>query len=304
MSKTSLSLIRPTVQSQSLNAAVEAFMQDAQARNLTPKSITYYSQQLGAFAEYCATQGCTALPGLTADLLRSYIIGMQQRRLKGTSQHTAMRAVRAFLNWCVREGLLAASPMMRVTMPRQERDILPALSVTDVATLLEACQSSRDKAIILCLLDSGMRATEFCGLNVADYDKRTGSVVVRHGKGRKQRVTFFGPRARAELARYLFSRGRVVGEDPLFVSDKRGTRLTVSGLDSFFDRLGQRSGIHATPHALRRTCATFCHRSGWSLEAIRRLLGHSDFSVLRRYLDLDTGDIADAHRSAPPSGLL
>lgn len=106
------------------------------------------------------------------------------------------------------------------------------------------------------------------------------------------------------VTRYLFTRGRVVGEDPLFISDKRGTRLTVSGLDSFFDRLGLRAGIHATPHALRRTCATFCHRSGWSLEAIRRLLGHSDFSVLRRYLDLDTGDIADAHRSAPPSGLL
>jgi integrase len=52
----------------------------------------------------------------------------------------------------------------------QERDILPALSVTDVAMLLTACGSSRDRAIILCLLDSGMRAAEFCALDVADYD--------------------------------------------------------------------------------------------------------------------------------------
>jgi integrase/recombinase XerD len=88
------------------------------------------------------------------------------------------------------------------------------------------------------------------------------------------------------------------------VSDKTSERLTSSGLLQVFKRLGRATGIHVSPHALRRTCALWCHRAGWTLEAIRRLLGHSDFKVLQRYLDLDTDDIRAAHDAAPPSGRL
>jgi site-specific recombinase XerD len=157
---------------------------------------------------------------------------------------------------------------------------------------------------VLCLLDSGLRASEFVALNVSDYNRRSGEVMVRQGKGRKGRVSFFGPRARAELQRYLFSRGKYRDGDPLFLSERGYRRLGVSGREKVLNRLGALAAVHVTPHSLRRTTATWAHRDGWSLESIRRLLGHSDFTVLRRYLALDSEDIADAHRNAPPSGRL
>ncbi len=193
--------------------------------------------------------------------------------------------------------------MTNVQMPKVERDLLPALDVSDVEDLLSACESIRDRAIILCLLDSGCRAAEFVNLDIKDFNRRSGEVTVRLGKGKKSRMTFFGPRARKELMRYLY--GRTYTEDaPLFITERGNRRLTGSGLIQIFKRLGHATGIHVSPHALRRTCALWCHRKGWRLTEIQRLLGHSDLSVLLRYLDLDSTDVQTAFEGAPPSSLL
>jgi integrase/recombinase XerD len=91
----------------------------------------------------------------------------------------------------------------------------------------------------------------------------------------------------------------------LWISERSNTvdgeRLTVSGLQQTLKRLGELAGVHATPHAFRRTCALLCHRAGWRITEIQKLLGHSDLSVLRRYLDLDAEDIQAAHARYSPS---
>ncbi len=112
-----------------------------------------------------------------------------------------------------------------------------------------------------------------------------------------------GDAARKELMRYLYGR-TYTEESPLFVTERGNQRLTVSGLAQVLKRLGHATGIHVSPHALRRTCALWCHRKGWRLTEIQRLLGHSDLSVLLRYLDLDSGDVQTAFAGAPPTSLL
>lgn len=78
----------------------------------------------------------------------------------------------------------------------------------------------------------------------------------------------------------------------------------LSALEQILRRLGHNTGVHITPHALRRTCALWCHRSGWRLTEIQRLLGHSDLTVLLRYLDLDDSDVGNVFGKAPPTALL
>ena len=296
----SLTLVRSAPENLTLSDALESFVADAQARRLTDKTVAYYRFELSRFVAFCDR---TALAEIDGPLIRRYLTTLTKRGLKGSTVHAAARALRAWFRWCVRESLLSDDPMRNVQMPKVERPILPALSVADVETLLAACESVRDRAIILCLLDSGCRAQEFVNLNIADVNKRTGEVTVRLGKGKKSRVTFFGPRSRKELMRYLY--GRTVPDSaPLFVSDRGNHRLTVSGLAQILKRLGQVTGIHVSPHALRRTCALWCHRKGWRLTEIQRLLGHSDLTVLLRYLDLDSEDVHEAFEKAPPSGML
>ena len=286
-----------------LRAVLDSFLLDAQARNLTPKTQAFYRNELEQFLAFAHVLA-TDLNGVTPDIIRQYLVYLQTRR-KGSSQHAAARALRAWLNWCVQQDLLKVSPCARVKMPKQERPLLPAFDLADVHDLLEAANTARDRAILLCLLDSGCRAAEFVALNIGDVDLKSGAVHVRHGKGHKERTVFFGPRARRELHRYLVSRSRYAATDALWLSEHDQQRLTVSGLGQLLRRLGLAAHVpHCAPHAFRRTCALWCHRAGWRVTEIQQLLGHSDLTTLRRYLDLDAADVQAAHQAHPPSALL
>ena len=97
------------------------------------------------------------------------------------------------------------------------------------------------------------------------------------------------------------SRGKVKPDAPLFASEHAGQHLTPSGLRQILQRIGQNAGVgHCTPHTFRRTCALWCHRNGWRLTEIQRLLGHSDLTVLRQYLDLNDSDVHIAHQERGP----
>lgn len=280
-----------------LHLAFDAFLLDAEARRLTLQTLRFYRQQLEPFLAFLLEQGVSKPEGITAPHIRSYLVGLQRRGLADASQHAAARSIRAFCNFMVKEDLLAASPMRKVQMPRQEKVILPAFEPDDVKRLLAACKINRDVAIVLCLLDTGCRAAEFIGLDVGDVDMKTGTVKVRLGKGRKQRLTFLGARTRKALLKYLIERGSPRPEEPLWLSHKTGDRITDAGLRLLCRRLGQAAGVaHCHPHTFRRTFALWSLRSGMNIYALQQLMGHSDLQILRRYLALVDEDLKEAHR--------
>jgi len=131
---------------------------------------------------------------------------------------------------------------------------------------------------------------------VGDVDTRTGACVVRQGKGRKDRITYIGAKAKRALFKYLDSRSIQTAE-PLFVTPS-GERLTVDGVQSMLMRLGARAQVaHCHPHTFRRTFALWSLRAGMDIFSLQKLMGHSDLSILRRYLALVEADLADAHRA-------
>ena len=96
-------------------------------------------------------------------------------------------------------------------MPKVDKRILPAFTEAEVKQLLAACSGSRDKAIVLFLLDTGCRASEFIGLNGGDVDLKDGTARIRQGKGRKDRVVYLGSRTRRAMLRYYLDRGGAPG---------------------------------------------------------------------------------------------
>ncbi len=76
-----------------------------------------------------------------------------------------------------------------------------------------------------------------------------------------------------------------------------GARYTVDGVQSMLARLGERAGVaHCHPHTFRRTFALWSLRAGMNIYALQRLMGHTDLTMLRRYLALVETDLAQAHR--------
>jgi integrase/recombinase XerC len=287
---------------------LDAFLLDQEASHHTVATREFYSYTIGPFITYLSEQGIEALDAITPTHIRGYLISLEKRGCKDTTQHDHARGIKAWLNWLVTEGELSASPMAKVKMPKREGKILPALTPDELRILLDACPKTaiglRDKAILLGLLDSGLRASEFTALSIGSMDTKTGLCKV-HGKGHKERVVRFGARTRLALSRYLATRVEARPGDPLWTAydwrgEPTGERLTRGGLRMMLLKLEKATGIHATPHEFRRTFCLWSLRQGMDLFSLQRLTGHADIAILRQYLALAESDAQVAHEKYGP----
>jgi len=281
-------------------AALTAFLLDCEARRLSPRTLGFYRQELEPFLAWLAARGVKLLGGIDAPAIRAYLVALQDRGLRPVSQHAAARSIRAWLNFCVREELLDLSPMRNVQMPKRGSEILPAFTREDVDAMLRACQDSaypeRDAALVLVMLDSGLRAAELLALDWPDVNLTTGAVMVRAGKGAKDRTVFMGAHTRKAVVKYRMTLTDAHPSGAVFVTLDSGTRLKYAGLKQLLRRLGQRAGVsHCTPHTFRRTFALESLRAGMNLVTLAAIMGHADLAMLRRYLALVEHDLADAH---------
>ena len=282
---------------------MSTFIRARQAEGLSTHTLAYYRQDLKNFSEWCDSQFVRQVEEITADHLRMFLLRLKETGHNPGGVHGHFRAVRAFLNWyeieCEPEDW--RNPVKRIKPPKVSDEPLEAVPLADVEKLYRATSgrfAARDRAIILTLTDSGLRAAELLGLNVEDIDSFTGEIRVRCGKGRKSRTTFCGKRARRCLRSWLKARGAQPGA--LFVTDEE-SRLSYGGLRQVIERLASRAGIERPSiHAFRRTFAISFLRNGGDLLTLSRLLGHSGLSLLARYAKQNTDDLARSHGEHSP----
>jgi len=255
---------------------------------------------LGKFVTWCTeNRNVATVDAITAAVVRAYLVHEQGRGLSPWTVHGAARAIRAFLRFCADDGLIDAAP--KFSMPKLPKETLPAFDPADVARLLDACEVTRDKLIVLTLLDTGLRAAELVALDGRDIDPATGAVNVRQGKGRKDRTVYLGTRTRRELARYWREVGKPLDHAPVWASLSTGQRLTASGLRQLLQRMGERANVpNVHPHRFRRTFALLCLRAGMDVFVLARLMGHADIAILRPYLAIARQDLKAAHAQHSP----
>ena len=276
--------------------ALEAFLLDGQARSLSPRTLKFYREQLNWFFQYTGTAGVDTLADITPHLIRSYLVHLCEQKWVPASQHAAARAIRAFLSFCVADEWLDASPMRRVRMPKVVENILPAFELDDITRLVASVDTQRDRAILLCLLDSGCRAGEFLAWDVGDVNITSGTVRVRKTKNGKERTVFVGSRARRELLK-LYRDQSMAPESPVWRNHNDGRRLGISGLQIMLRKTGEKAGVHpCNPHRFRRTFALSALRNGMNVIVLQKIMGHSDLTTLRRYRAVVDSDLQDAHQ--------
>lgn len=263
------------------------------------RTLETYGRIGRAFAQFAAQQGATALAEVTPALLRQYLAAMRARGCRPHTVRQHYRTLKAWLRWCVREELLPYDPTRRVEPPSAPVSVRWTPSVAELKQLAAAAKPRpRDYAMLLVLLDTGMRISECMQLTVGDAGRDR--VVVR-GKGGRVRVVFFSPRTRWALRRYRATLGALDDAEPLWRCQRTGAPLSMAGALESLQRLGERVlGRHLGAHALRRAFATCAIRNGCDLETLRRLLGHTSLAVLQHYAALTDADLQHAHRQATP----
>ena len=192
-------------------------------------------------------------------------------------------------------SLLDSRALRAPRVPRVEVDPPPtrALSREELRAVereTDRLASSRDRAIMVLLLRTGLRIGELADLDVADLrlTQRTGELVVRHGKGDRRRVVPLSRSARAALRAWLTDGARHPSrpareEEPLWLS-RTGARLSVRSLSKLVSTVLASAGIDESAHALRHTLATRLVRDhGRDLALVADVLGHADVKTTRRY---------------------
>jgi integrase/recombinase XerC len=237
----------------------------------------------------------------------------------GESRASAARklaAIRTFLRYLKREGLIESDPGLLVATPKREEHIPRHLEVDEMARLLETPDTTgalgrRDRAILELLYASGLRLSELVGLDLEDVN--LGSRLVRvMGKGRKERLVPFNQSATSAIRAWLPDRdalrkdlprtaSRRVHEDPLFVN-YRGTRLSSRHVHRLVRHhvasCSMRFGI--SPHAIRHSFATHLLEAGADLRVIQELLGHVRLSTTQRYTHVNAAQLMEVYRRAHP----
>lgn len=178
-------------------------------------------------------------------------------------------------------------------LPRPRCERVPrTLGEEEVCVLLSTAQGPRERAILEVLYGTGLRPSELCRLGLRDLDLSRGELVVRQGKGKKDRVVVFGERVREALLVYLREK-RAPLEERVFLG-MRGGALSRNMLRNLVHELGERAGITRSvyPYRLRHSYATHLLVGGASVRHIQVLLGHASLCSTEVYTQVEVGDLA------------
>ena len=236
------------------------------------------------------------------DDLRAYLASRREE-LSALSQANEVYRLRAFFRWTVEGGRATEDPTLRLLPPRGSTPPQILLSEHDVTRLLEESSKPRantdharavalrDRALLEVLYGLGLRGIEARRSLVADFDRATGSLLVRRAKGGQPEPLPL-PRAAVPHVVHYLDLGRPLlarhGNDGrLFLTDRGLAVRYGSWVWKRVEGIGKRAGVKVHPHALRRAVATHSLRQGVSAPAIQALLGHASLEVTQEYLEPD-----------------
>jgi integrase/recombinase XerD len=285
---------------------------------------------LGYFIEWCEERGIRTPLEVTRAMLeryRQYVFACRRKRdglpLSMNCQGTRLVAVRVYFRWMTRQHHLLFNPAGEMDLPRREKR-LPrnVLSVAEVAQIINAAPTEepsglglRDRTMLETLYSTGMRRAELVALELNDIDGERGTVLIRLGKGKKDRMVPIGERALAWVARYMDEvRPQLVGDDgdmTLFVT-KQGARLSPKQLSSIvkkaidgarLERVLLTGPLNGSCHLFRHACATHMLENGADIRFIQALLGHADLGTTEIYTQVAILKLKQVHEATHPARL-
>lgn len=289
----------------SLSYWAESFLFDRKSQNMSPGTLYYYQVKMKTFLGYCENQQITAINQIGPNELRRFMTWLEESGHNAGGRHAVYRAVKTFFLWYENEVEPDnwKNPIRKVKAPRVPTEPLDPAPVEDIQAMEKTCDNSfmgcRDKAILLTLLDTGIRASELLNIDREDLDLITGSILIRQGKGRKPRTVFLGTKSKRAIRAYL--KFGVVSGTALWISVDDQTRLTYSGLKWIVIRRAKQAGVQSFGlHAFRRQFALTMLRNGVDVVTLSRLMGHTSLAVLKKYLKQINTDLQDAHIKVGP----
>lgn len=297
---------------ESLSVLSTAWTQELETRNYSPSTVHARKRAMGYFLAWCDERSLGRASEITRPILASYQHALfhhrtrDDRPLSFATQSERLSTVKLFFQWAARKNIVMYNPASEIELPRVERRLPKHVLTASEADLVIAqpnvgdALGLRDRALLELLYSTGMRRAEVCALEVFDLDPDRGTVVVRQGKGKKDRVVPMGERASRWLTKYLTDVRPVLARSPnehaVFVSHD-GERFTPDFLSRLVREYVEKSGIakKGSCHLFRHAAATLMLENGADIRFIQQMLGHRSLETTEIYTHAGAPD-ADMRR--------
>ena len=303
---------------QGLHTWMQRYLEWLRVQNYSERTVENRQLYLGYFIGWCAERGIARPVEVTRPILERYQRTLFHYRkpngnpLSFRSQHSRLVPVRAYFKWLTRQNVLLANPASELDLPRLEKrlpkHVLSAAEAEQVVNQADVDEDLgvRDRAILETLYSTGIRRMEVIGLGLFDLDVERGTIMVRQGKGKKDRMIPIGERAVAWIEKYVTEvrPGLVVEPDEgtLFLTNtgdpftpNRLTQLVRNYVDAA--EIGKRGACHL----FRHTMATIMLENGADIRFIQEMLGHAELSTTQIYTQVSIKKLKEIHTATHPS---
>jgi integrase/recombinase XerD len=300
--------------------AVE-FLEARRTRHYSPRTIEWNENELRFFITWCEERSLHNPTEITRPILERYQRWLYYYRTKAgrplsiASQHKRLAGVLAFFRWLAKSNLILFNPASELELPRLDRrlprEVLSIAEVERIMSLPDVTTPNgiRDRAIMETLYSTGIRRAEFINLGLYDIHADQGTLMVRLGKGRKDRVVPIGKRALGWIDKYLVEvrPSLAVAPDPgtLFLShfgEAFSPHWLTDIVGAYVDKaqIGKTGGCHL----FRHTMATLMLESGADIRFIQAMLGHAKLETTSVYTYVSIRKLKEIHELTHPGSRL
>jgi site-specific recombinase XerD len=273
-----------------LEQGQQVFLNALAGNNFSRESVRAYSADISQFIEYL--QSVRVDWNNPKKLERLDIVGFMNRlaglKRSGTTRARKLASLRHFLKFLKENGAIAGNPAETVIRARKEEKDPTVLFKNEYKALLfEAQGNSRDYAILLTFLKSGIRESELADLQIDDVDFVHDTLRVREGKGKKERTVPLMPELKRALRRYVGDRDQqanIVDEETLFLA-RNGTSLNPSSIRKLVKKYYTKAGVRKSGvHTLRHTFSAHNVNNGMPIADLQKVLGHKKKETTLKYI--------------------
>ncbi|MCU5397569.1 tyrosine-type recombinase/integrase [Bacillus toyonensis] len=275
--------------------AYEKFFKDCYLRNLRPATIGYYKNEFHGAKKIINKQLVEWEQKDIEDLILK-----SKQLMKVTTINTRLRALRSFYNFLDKNKLIDKNPMKNIKLLRDRQKTIETLDNQEIEKLIKTIRKQktfvgfRDEVILLVFLDTGVRLSELVGINVEDV--RHNKLIIRRTKNLFERTVYLSDTTQERLESYIKVRGEVA-TNKLFISQDN-KELNPHSIQTRLTKYGKEAKIskRVSPHTFRHTMAKRMIVSGLDAFSLMHLLGHTDITVTKRYVNLWGQDLERKHK--------
>ena len=300
-------------------AAIAAYLEWMRIKNYSETTVAAREKLLGYLVDWLELRGITRPVDVTRPVLERYQRHLYHYRKKNgkplsfASQLQRLVPVRGLFRWLARQNLILSNPASELDLPRREwRLPKTVLSATETEHVLESVSHHspfwlRNRALLETFYSTGMRRIELVNLKLTDIDVERGTVLIRQGKGKRDRVVPIGERALGWIDRYLQElRAELVvpPDDGYLFLNESGQRFKPDHLSQLVRDIVDRAGIGKTGscHLFRHTMATLMLENGADIRFIQAMLGHANILTTQIYTNVSIRKLQEIHAATHPTG--